>query len=187
VLRRKNYPAALAQYYNAFIERGHVLENLYGKTLTQIAALNGGGVDTSAVAMVAVRERTIGDRRELFVEMGRLAALGRQRLADDSFGNLVTDIVGAAVKAFAITGDTTGTTELMGAAKGLAGFASKGHADAEALSAQAGKVADAIDQLQRTVFEYQTAYAQLLTTVQAKYPDQDWGFMAPKQPVSATQ
>ncbi len=180
--QRRDYAAGMVKYYDAFIERGHFLEDLYGQTLARISALNGAGIDPSAAAMVALREHTLGQRREFLVELGRFAALARQRQTDDTGGNLIADVVGGAAKAFAATGGSTGgTAELLGAVKGLATFASRGQNDAEAVSAQAVKVGEAADQLRRDMFEYQTAYAQLRTTVQANYPDQDWGFMESKQ------
>ena len=191
VVQNRSYRNELIQYFNFFIERGHVLENLYGQTLTRLAALNGAGVDPSAVAMVAIRERTIGQRRELFVEMGRLAELRRDALSrqgsTDALDDLLSSVFVEALKdaSGGLQGMEVGA--LVGAAKGLASIASKGRAEKEAIGEEADQVAVATTQLQRDVIDYQTAYAQLRTTVQANYPDEDWSFMGPKKAGSTKQ
>ena len=41
MLERRSYRNALSQYYGEFIERGHVLENIFGQAQGRIAALTG--------------------------------------------------------------------------------------------------------------------------------------------------
>lgn len=190
-VQTRSYRNGQIQYYNAFLARGHILENLYGQTLSRISALNGAGADPSAVAMVAIRERTIGQRRELFVEMGRLAELRRDELSHQGSADALDDLVSSVfIEALKEAGGGLQGMEMgafVGAAKGLASIVSKGKAEKEAIGEQANQVAAAATQLQRDVIDYQTASAQLRTTVQASYPDQDWSFLALRKAESTQQ
>lgn len=177
---RRRFADAMDKYYNDFVDRGHLLEDLYGRTLNQISALNAAGVEPAAVATVTAHERTIGRHREIYVELGHLVMLERQRKGDDSLGGLVKDIVGQFASQPASLSDPTGTAQMVEAAKGFAKFVSRGQADADAVKAQGVKVADAVDQYRRDLITYQTAFAQLRTTVQSDYPDRDWSFLRAK-------
>ncbi len=183
VLERRSYRNALSQYYGEFIERGHVLENIFGQAQGRIAALNGAGVDPSAIAMVAARERTLGRRRDLINEMGRWAELARQRQADEGSGKLFSDLASQVLRVIAVP-DPTGIALLAAGVRGLADFESKGQADTEAVNAQANQVLATASQFQSDVIDYQTAFAQMQTAIQADYPDQDWSFLSPKPSAS---
>lgn len=185
----RNYPNALVQYESAVIERCQALSQLYGHAQNQLATTSAAGVDTMAVELVTLRERTIGQRRELFVEVGRFAQLNRdalvRRRSTDDLDEFVTDIFIEASKGAAAGPDGVVAGGILGAVKGAAGVVSKRETEKNVINDQLNRLAVTATQLQRDVVQYQTEHALLDTKVQAEYSEQDWSFMASKQPVNA--
>jgi hypothetical protein len=154
-----------------------------------MATINAAGVDPMAIRLVSFRERTIGQRRELFVEIGRLAELRRSALlrgqsADDS-DKIMTNIFEGAAKGAAVGPEAAIIGGIIGWLQGLGSVAEKRQQEKDAIGDQLAKLTATATQLQRDIIEYQTEHAQVITNLQAKYSDQDWNFMIPKEAASA--
>ena len=89
-------------------------------SLNQISAIQRRGVEPAAVATVTAHERTIGRHREIYVELGHLVMLERQRKGHDSLAVFVKYIVGQFASQPASLSDPTGTAQMVEAAKGFA-------------------------------------------------------------------
>jgi hypothetical protein len=189
VLARRNYPDALARYFGALSQRCQALSRLYGQAQGQFAALNGAGVDTDAVRLVALRVTTIGQRRKEFVELDRLCQLRRDALlrgqSDEVLDSLVLGIGQGVVDGAAGGPETAILGGLIGAVKSLLGEASKSQVEQDSIREQAEKLNASVADLSLSIVEFKTQRAALMAQLPARYPGPDWSFLASKR--AATQ
>jgi len=187
-LARRSYPAVLARYFGVLSQHCQALSQLYGQAQDRFAGLNGAGVDPEAVQLVALRVTTIGQRREVFVELDRLCQLRRDAqlrgVSNDALDAVVLGAAQGAIDGAAGGPETAALGGLIGGVKALLGEASKSQTEQDSIHKQAEKLNAAVTDLSRSVVEFQTRHAALVAQLFARYPNQDWGFLAPKQPTS---
>lgn len=181
------YPLFVNQYYGAAFDRCQALSQLYGQTQDRIAAIKADGVDSAAVQLMTLRQQTVDQRREVFVELGRLTALNRDALkrrhSTDALDEILLGIVAGSIETLANGGgvDDAAMGGVLGKLKEAADAASKREADKDAVVDQIARETAAVTALQRGEAECQTERTKLTEVLKAKYPDQDWGVMVPKQ------
>ena len=187
----RNFPNTWIGYCAALGERCRVLSDLYGRAQNEYGRIPSAGVDREAVNLVTLREHAIGQRRELYVEIARMAELKRDTLVrrggNDEIFSLFTDIATHAMEAAEASGPGMTLGALIGAADGLTKIASKRETEDHDLADQSAAVKATATQLQRDVVKYQTALAELKTRVQAEYPDEDWSFLTGSSAASTSR
>ncbi len=187
----RSYVTVLIEYYGEVIGRSQNLSKFYSQTQTRFASLNTGGVEPDAVKLVTLREETMEQRRELFVEMGPLADLARTALEgrrnSGPLDDLLTGVFGGAIDG-AYAGFARGGSEkeaaigvVLGALRDANNVISRSQSEKEAIGDQIARVTAVAIQLQRDIVAYQTEHEKVTTGLEAKYPDLDWSMMLPKQ------
>ncbi len=183
----KIYPLFVNQYYGAAYDRCQALSQLYSQTQDRIAATKADGVDSAAVQLMTLRQQTVGQRHEVFVELGRLSALNRdalkRRRTTDALDEILLGIVSGSIETLANGGgaDDAALGGDLGKLKEAADSASKREGEKEAVVDQIARETAAVTALQRGEAECRTERTKLTEVLKAKYPDQDWGMLLPKQ------
>jgi hypothetical protein len=173
------YPLFVNQYYGAVFDRCQALAQLYSQTQDRVAAVKADGVDSAAVQFVALRLQASGQRREVFVELGRLAALNRdalkRRRTTDSLDEILQGVAGGVVETLAVCGDDgAAAAGVLSKLREAADAASRRETDREAVAGQIAREAAAVAELQRGEADCLAARVKLLSDLRARYPGQDW-------------
>jgi len=184
----RNYVTLMIEYYGEVMGRSQNLSKFYGQAQSRLASLSTSGVEPDAVKLVSLREETMGQQSDLFIEIGSLADLARTALMgrqdSNSLDELLTGVfdgaIAAAYAGFARGGEKDAEIGgIFGALRGANDVMSKGHAENDALADKVALAAAVATQLQRDIVECQTEHSRLATSLEAKYPDLDWSMMVP--------
>lgn len=178
------YPLFVNQYYGSVYERCQALSQICTQAQERIAAIKTDGVDSAALQLATVAQQAVGERRDFFTELGRLAALNRDALkrrhSTDALDEVLMGIMTGSIDAVANCGeDDAAVVGVVGRLKEAADAASKRLEEKDAVVDQLARETAAATELQRGMAECTAEHAKLATVLREKYPDQDWSTLAP--------
>jgi hypothetical protein len=184
---QRYYANALIQYHGKIIERCQVLSQLNEQTQMRIAALKTSGVDRGAVRVIKLREQVLARYREFFIGTGQLAELNRaaliRRKSSDEWDEILNGVFRDAFEGSAIPRPEAATVgTLLDGLKGAGDLAAKRPAEKSLIGEQIARILAAGAQLKRESADYETAYAELATTLTATSPEENWHFKASERP-----
>jgi len=178
------YPLFVNQYYGAVMERCRAISKLCSQTEDRIGAMNAAGADPDSVRLVTLSVQEIDHRREFFEEVRRLADLDRTSLvrrqsvddSDDLLSAMFSAVIGGGAGGW---DESASVGAVVGGMKEVAGAVSGRQAEQYGIGDQVARVSEAAARLQGELKAFQSERARLASSLQSRYPGQDWGMMQP--------
>jgi hypothetical protein len=181
IAARREYPTDVIRYLNGLIERCVKLSALYGEAQGKWVDLNGSDADPDAVHLAVIREKTSAQRREFYLEMGRLAELDRDSLlhrqSADELDAILTAAFDAALNGKIFGPDGTMMGGFVGLLSGAPGAVTKRHVEKETIDDEIKQLGTTATELEHDIVAYRDAHARVFTDIKARYTNQDWSFM----------
>jgi len=174
------HPLYVNQYYAAFMQRCQAIAQTYNQALDHIGSLDAAGVDPEGVQLMTSHVQLLDEQRDFYSELRSLAdhnqtALVRRKSVDAA-DELLLGLFNAAI------GDAASAPAAVAAGlKDVAGAVSKRQAEPYGVGEQVAKLSERAVQLQRDVASYQTESVRLASSLQARFPGQDWSMYLAKQ------
>jgi hypothetical protein len=179
------YPLYVNQYYAAVMERCRAVSQLYSQALDGIGSLNAAGVDPAGVQVMTLQVQLLDQERDFFGEVRSLADLNQtalvHRKAVDRLDEMLVRLFGSAIGGGPGGGRDDAAAAVAAGLKEVAGAVSMRQGEPFGIGAQVARVAEHAAKLQHDTAAYQAERARLWGDLKARFPDQDWGAIQPKQ------